>query len=162
MNTAVFAGSFDPITKGHEDIINRAAPLFDILIVAIGINSEKRSLFSMEDRLSFLEQTFQCQSNIRIASYNGLLADFCAEQNARNIIRGFRSVVDLEYEKQLAHMNADLNPNIDTLFFLTAPEYAHISSSAVRDIIRYHKDISPFVPNAAKEIIKSKITTLSF
>jgi pantetheine-phosphate adenylyltransferase len=150
MKTALYPGSFDPITKGHQSIALRAAQLFDHLTVAIGENSDKHCRYTQEERLSFLRKTFEDVSNISIVSYQGLTVDYCKENNIHYIVRGLRSDMDWGMESSISHANKLLSPSIETVFLLTAPEFIGISSSAVREILSYKGDISAFVP---KEII---------
>lgn len=145
---AVFPGSFDPITKGHEDIVNRALPLFDEIIVAVGVNATKKYTFSLEQRVQWIKETFAKSPKIRVETYEGLTVNFCAEQRATYIIRGLRNSADFQFEKGIAQMNRELADNIDTLFLVTTPELAAISSSIVRDIYKNGGDVRKFVPNA--------------
>lgn len=147
---AVFPGSFDPITKGHESIVNRAANLFDTVIIAIGENSSKKCLFSIELRKKWILQTFENLNNIQVATFSGLTVDFCKENNANFIIRGLRNTLDFEYEKTIALMNKKLNPNVETILLYTDPEYSMISSSTVRDILKHHGDAQQFLPDHIK------------
>ncbi len=145
---AVFPGSFDPITKGHEDLIRRTLPLFDKIIVAIGVNAEKKYVFSLEKRMNWIRKTFQTEKNLEVKTYEGLTVNFCIEEGAKFIIRGLRDSRDFEYEKSIAQMNRELVPEIDTLFLVSKPEYSAYSSSIVRDIIRNNGDVSHFIPTA--------------
>lgn len=145
-NIAVFPGSFDPITRGHESIIRRALPLFDKVIVAIGENGEKKSFFQLERRLAWLHFIFSQEPRITIVSYTGMTIDFCRRENARFILRGLRTSADFEFERSIGQMNKLMYPEIDTVFLLCAPEYASVSSSIVRDIIRNGGDVRQFVP----------------
>lgn len=143
---AVFPGSFDPITKGHEDIIRRAAPLFDKIIVAIGQNQDKKVHFSLERRLEFLRFVFNSLQNVEIAQYAGLTVDYCRKIGAQYILRGLRTSADFEFERSIAQVNKKLYPDIETVFFLTLPEYTALNSSVVRDILRHGGDPSMFIP----------------
>lgn len=147
---AVFPGSFDPITLGHVDIIERSLPLFDEIIVAIGINADKKYMWSLEKRKQFLEDTFKDQSKISVATYKGLTVDFCASQNARFILRGLRNALDFSYEKSIAQTNAKY-AGIESIFMISSPGDSHISSSIVRDIARNGGDISALVPKGVKK-----------
>lgn len=144
---AVFPGSFDPITLGHVDIIQRALPLFDEIIIAIGINDAKNYMWSLEDRIAFIENAFSGNSNIRVASYTGLTADFCKVEKASCILRGLRNTTDFTYEQTIAQANEKVN-GVDSVFLLSSPEYGYISSSIVRDIARNGGNISSLVPKA--------------
>ena len=143
---AVFPGSFDPITLGHEDLIKRAAPLFDKVIVAIGLNSSKKNLFSLEQRRLWLEEVFEKEENVLIDSYEGLTVNFCNEMSSSFIIRGLRSSSDFEYEKQISQLNRIIGSGIETVFLISKPEFSHISSSIVREILKNNGDVSQLVP----------------
>ncbi len=150
MKTALFPGSFDPITLGHFDVISRGAFLFDKIIIAIGKNSAKKYHFSLAKRMEFIRETFQNEPKIEVESYSGLTIDFCKEKNARFILRGLRNANDLEFEKAIAQANRKMAPEIETVYLTTSPEHSFISSSIVRDIIRHGGDFSQFVPKAVK------------
>ena len=150
MNRAVFPGSFDPLTLGHTDIINRAIPLFDEIIIAIGTNAEKKYMFSLEKRRKFIESTFKNSSKIKIDTYQGLTIDYCKNVNSNYILRGLRNPADFEFEKAIAQTNRKLS-NIETVFLLTSADSSYISSSIVRDIIRNNGDVSLLVPPAVLE-----------
>ena len=152
MKTALYPGSFDPITKGHQSIALRAAKMFDRIVVAIGENADKNYRYTIEERLSFLEKTFEKEENISVVSFKGLTVDFCRANNIDCIIRGLRSDMDWSMESSIANANKLLNPAVETIFLLTEPEHIGISSSAVRDILKNKGDVSAFVP---KEIIQS-------
>ena len=147
MKKAVFPGSFDPITLGHEDIITRAIPLFDEIIVAIGINADKNYMFSLEERKAFIEKSFENEPKVKVVTYKGLTIDFCREIDAQFILRGLRNPADFEFEKAIAHTNRDLAP-IETVFLLTAAKTSYISSSIVRDVLRNGGDVSSLVPSS--------------
>ncbi|WP_432714799.1 pantetheine-phosphate adenylyltransferase [Pedobacter sp.] len=149
MKTALFPGSFDPITIAHVDILKRALPLFDKIVVGIGLNSSKQSFLSAENRLEIVKATFAEFSNIEVQLYEGLTINFCKQLNAQYMIRGIRSVSDFEYERPIAQINQTMMPGIETIFILTKPEYSAISSTIVRDILRNHGDVSKFVPQQA-------------
>ncbi len=144
---AVFPGSFDPITLGHVDVINRALPLFDELVIAIGINDSKKYKFSLEQRVSFIKETFEHIPNLTVETYIGLTTQFCKEINADFILRGLRNPADFEFEKAIATTNRKLT-GIDTVFLLTSADTAFISSSIVRDILKHNGDLSKFAPQA--------------
>ncbi len=143
---AVFPGSFDPITLGHEDLIKRAAPLFDKIIVAIGLNSSKKTLFPLNQRMLWLQEVFKKEENIIIDSYEGLTVNFCNEKSSSYIIRGLRSSSDFEYEKQISQLNRIIGSGIETVFLISKPEFSHISSSIVREILKNNGDVSQLVP----------------
>ena len=146
---AVFPGSFDPITKGHESIMKRASLLFDKIVVAIGVNSSKKYMFSLEQRIRFCEATFN-ESNISIDTYEGLTIDYCTNIGARYLLRGLRTSADFEYESGIAQMNKAMKSETDTIFMLTPPELSAISSTIVRDILKNGGDVSQFVPSGIK------------
>ena len=146
MSTAVFPGSFDPVTTGHVDLIRRASPMFDRLVVGVLVNSAKQPLFSKEERVAMLREITADQDNIEVSSFEGLLVDFVKEQHADAIVRGLRTPGDFEYELPLAQANHKLSVQADTIFLASAPEYSYISSSAVRELLRYQADISGYVP----------------
>lgn len=147
---AVFPGSFDPITLGHLDIINRALPLFDKIIIAIGVNNAKKNMWSMTDRISMLEHVFSGDPKLEVDSYRGLTANFCKEVGATCILRGLRNSTDFTYEQTIGQANAKVN-GVDSIFLMCSPEYSHISSSIVRDIARNKGDFSTMVPH---EVLK--------
>ena len=144
---AVCPGSFDPITRGHESIIRRALPLFDEIIIAIGINVEKKGFFSLENRLDWIKLVFKDEPKIKVFSYEGLTVDFCRKVNAAYLLRGLRTSSDFEFERSIAHINKQLFQGIETVFLLTQPEYMSLNSSIVREIVRYNGDASQFVPD---------------
>jgi len=145
---AIFPGSFDPLTKGHESIIKRAIPLLDKIIISIGINSGKNAMFDIDQRKSWIKNTFINYPTIEVTTYTGLTVDFCKAKNAHYILRGLRSNADFTYENGIAQMNKSLMTNIETIFLLTEPEFSHISSTIVRDIIRNNGNVDQFLPNA--------------
>lgn len=146
----LFPGTFDPITKGHTDVIERALPLFDKIVVGIGINSSKQPMFSPEQRIDWIRDIFKNESKVEVTSYSGLTIDFCKEIGANFIMRGIRYISDFEYEKAIADMNRMLSPDIETIFLTCAPQYSTISSTIVRDVIRNKGDVSQFVPAEVK------------
>ena len=145
MKTAIFPGSFDPITLGHQDIIEKSLNLFDNVIIGIGQNSEKKYMFSAEKRKKFVENTFQSINNIEVKIYDGLTVNFCKKNNANYIIRGLRNVSDFEFEKTIALTNRRLS-GIETVFFLTSAKNSFISSGIVRDLISNNGDFSLLIP----------------
>lgn len=153
MNIAIFPGSFDPITNGHVDIIERALPLFDKIIIAIGVNSDKRYMFPLEQRKQFILDTFKNESKISVDTYEGLTIDYCKKMGADFILRGLRNPADFEFEKAIAHTNRKLS-KIETVFLLTSAQTSFISSSIVRDILKYEGDVSKFVPSCVSDINK--------
>ena len=149
MRKAIFPGSFDPITLGHEDIIRRGIPLFDEIVIAIGVNAEKKYMFSLEERKRFIEETFKNEPKISIVVYEGLTIDLCKRINANFILRGLRNPADFEFEKAIAHTNRRMS-KIETVFLLTAAKTSFISSSIVRDVIRNKGQYELLVPEAVK------------
>jgi len=144
--TALFPGSFDPITLGHVSVIRRAMPLFDKIIIAIGKNSDKKQMFPLKKRKAWIEEVFKDDPSIEVQTYTGLTVDFCKRVNARFILRGLRTSADFEFERSIGQINRRLYPEVDTVFILTEPEYTPISSSVVRDVYRHGGDISGMVP----------------
>lgn len=149
MKRAVFPGSFDPITLGHVDILERALPLFDEIILAIGMNADKKYMFSLEDRVKFLEGTFKTEAKIKVMTYNGLTVDFCKKQDAAFILRGLRNGIDLEFEKTIGQTNYKMS-GIETVFLISSSGKSHISSSVVRDVRKNGGDFSFMVPEVVK------------
>lgn len=149
MKRALFPGSFDPLTLGHFDIINRGLKVFDEVIVAIGINADKSYMFSLEERLKFIKEAFKDQPKVKVMTYKGLTIDFCKEIDAQFILRGLRNPGDFEFEKAIAHTNRKLS-KIETVFLLTAASTSYISSSIVRDVIRNKGDYTVLVPDSVR------------
>jgi pantetheine-phosphate adenylyltransferase len=149
MKRAIFPGSFDPITLGHYDIIKRGVTLFDEIIVAIGVNSEKKYMFSLEERKKFIEDTFADEPKVKVMTYKGLTVDFCKKIDIEFILRGLRNPADFEFEKAIAHTNRDLAP-IETVFLLTSAQTSYIASSIVRDVIRNNGDYTKLVPKSVQ------------
>lgn len=154
MRIAVFPGTFDPITIGHIDIIQRALPLFDKLIIGIGRNANKVAMFSEEMRLKWLHELFKDQPKVSSLVYEGLTVDCCKKAGANFIIRGIRYVSDFEYEKAIADMNRSLDHNIETVFLTCLPQYTSVASTLVRDVIRNNGDATPFVPEIVSRDLK--------
>ncbi|PHS06155.1 MAG: pantetheine-phosphate adenylyltransferase [Kordia sp.] len=149
MKKAIFPGSFDPITLGHQDIILRALPLFDEIIIAIGINDAKKYMFTLEERVDFIKETFKNDPKITVTTYKGLTIHYCKEVNADYMLRGLRNPADFEFEKAIAQTNRKLS-GIDTLFLLTSAETSYISSSIVRDVLRNGGDFTILVPDSVR------------
>jgi pantetheine-phosphate adenylyltransferase len=149
MRRAIFPGSFDPLTLGHYDIIHRGITLFDELIIAIGVNSDKKYMFSLEDRKQFIKDAFIDEPKIKVLTYEGLTVDFCKKVNANFILRGLRNPADFEFEKAIAHTNRKLS-EIETVFLLTSSGKSYISSSIVRDVIKNGGDVSGLVPESVR------------
>ena len=143
---AIFPGSFSPFTIGHQSIVDRALPLFDKIVISVGINSEKPQYFSIEERMQWIKDVYNNNPKIDIKQYKGLTVDFCRKESANYILRGLRDSHDFKFEKNIAQMNKDLNADIETIFIITSPKISHISSSIIRDIIKNGGDVSKFIP----------------
>ncbi|VAW10971.1 Phosphopantetheine adenylyltransferase [hydrothermal vent metagenome] len=149
MRRAIFPGSFDPLTLGHYDIIQRGITLFDELVIAIGINAEKKYMFSVDERMGFIKESFRDEPKIKVLTYEGLTVDFCKKVDANFILRGLRNPADFEFEKAIAHTNRKLT-EIETVFLLTSSGKSYISSSIVRDVIRNGGDYTGLVPDSVR------------
>jgi pantetheine-phosphate adenylyltransferase len=147
---AVFPGSFDPITLGHVSIVHRASPLFDKIIIAIGINADKKYMFSADQRKKWIEETFKGDAKIAVETYEGLTVNFCKKVGANFILRGLRTSADFEFERGIGQVNRMLEHQVETVFFLAEPQFTPITSSIVRDVARHGGNISTMVPNAVK------------
>ena len=145
MKRAVFPGSFDPVTIGHQDIVNRGIKIFDEIIIGVGENTDKKYMFSSNERFDFVSKTFEADTKVLIKTYDGLTVDFCKKNNAEFIIRGLRNPADFEFEKSIALTNREMT-GIETVFFLTSPKNSYISSSIVRDLIKNKGDYKLFIP----------------
>ena len=150
MKIAVFPGSFDPITTGHVNLIKRSLPLFDKIVVSIGVNSSKKTLFTLEQRMEWLESVFADEPKIEIANFTGLTVDFCKSIGAGYLIRGLRNSSDFDYEKTISQLNSVLGDGLETFFLISKPGFSHISSTIVREIIKAGGDASAFVPAQIK------------
>jgi pantetheine-phosphate adenylyltransferase len=157
MRRAIYPGSFDPVTNGHLDVIERARKLFDEVIVAVAHNDEKQPLFSLNERLELLRDSVGKSNNVRIASFEGLLVDFAKSENASAVIRGLRAISDFEFEFQMALMNRKLEGAVETIFLMPKEEYTYLSSRIVKEIARLGGDISAFVPAAVAEELGQKL-----
>lgn len=153
MRKVVFPGSFDPITNGHVDLIHRALPLFDEVIIAIGTNSQKKYLFELDQRIKWLNDLFSNEPRIKIGHYQGLTIEYCKKLNANYILRGIRNAADFDYERTISQINYTVSKNIETVFLIARPELSHVSSTIVRELILGNGDISAFVP----EIVKAQV-----
>lgn len=153
MKIALFPGSFDPMTIAHVDILKRALPLFDKIIVGIGLNSSKQNFLSAEKREEMVRTIFADNENVDVQLYEGLTVDFCRKINAKYMVRGIRSASDFEYERAIAQINQTMMPEVETILILSKPEYSAISSTIVRDILRNNGNISPFVPKEVMEFL---------
>ena len=145
---AIFPGSFDPFTVGHESIVKRALPLFDKIVIMIGYNTNKQSFFPIEKRKNWIRQVFKDEPKVEVESHEGLTVDFCKKVNARYILRGLRTSADFEYERAIAQINKKMLPQIESVFLLTMPEHTPVNSTIVRDIILHGGDASMFLPEA--------------
>lgn len=148
---ALFPGSFDPITVGHEHLVLRGLTLFDEIVIGIGENVKKQRLFTLEQRMSFIQATFKDYPQVSVVAYEGLTIDFCKNQNITFILRGIRNSGDLEFESIIDRTNKKLYSNIESYYLLSAPEFTYINSSMVRELINYNADISTFIPSAIHE-----------
>ncbi len=153
---AVYAGSFDPVTLGHVDLIERAGNLFDQVIIAVGRHPTKKAFFSFQERIDLLTEATKGFSNVRVDSFDGLLIQYCESIGARLIVRGLRAVTDFEYELQIAHANADMVPKVDTIFLPTRTKYGFVSASLVREIASHGGDVSHYAPAPVCEALKAK------
>jgi pantetheine-phosphate adenylyltransferase len=144
---AVFPGSFDPFTKGHENVITRSFPLFDRIIVAIGRNTQKQTFFTIDQRLKMISRLYEKEPKVSVDIYDGLTVDFCRQVGANYLLRGLRTAADFEYERAIAQVNRKMNPDVETVFLLTVPEFTPINSSIIREILRFGGDVSQFLPD---------------
>lgn len=144
---AVFPGSFDPFTKGHENVISRALPLFDKISIAIGHNSEKKSFFTLDQRLKMIGKLYQGEPKIVLDYFEGLTVDYCKKIGAQYLLRGLRTAADFEYERAIAQINRMMNPEVETVFILAVPEFTPVNSTIIREILKYGGDASQFLPD---------------
>ncbi|MDX2430873.1 MAG: pantetheine-phosphate adenylyltransferase [Bacteroides sp.] len=144
--TAVFPGSFDPFTVGHEDIVLRSLALFDRIIVAVGVHSMKQSLMTIEARVKMINKIFEDYEQVSVDSFEGLTVDYCKKMKASHMLRGIRTAADFEYERAIAQINKKMLPTVESVFLLTSPEHTPINSTIIREIIRNHGDVSQFIP----------------
>jgi pantetheine-phosphate adenylyltransferase len=156
--SALYAGSFDPITNGHIDVIERATGLFDKVLVAIAVNSKKQNLFSTEERLDMCRQSLAHLQSVEIVYTQGLIAEYAVEQGVSALIRGLRSVTDFDYEMQIALMNRKMQPDLQTVFLMPHEKYTYLNSSIIRELSRYKKDVSDFVPPPVQMALKKKFS----
>lgn len=157
---AVFPGSFDPFTIGHQSVVNRALPLFDKIIIAIGYNTGKKTYMTLENRLRLIQDVFEGNNKIEVQHYEGLTVDFCTQMDARYLLRGLRTAADFEYERAIGQINKAMKPEIESVFLLTAPEYTPVNSTIVRDILMHGGDARKFLPagiDISKYIVDDKV-----
>ena len=152
---ALYSGTFDPMTLGHEDVIGRAAQMFDLLVVAVSVAHSKKTLFTLNERIQLAQNALQRQANVKVMQFDGLIVDFCASQGAQTIVRGIRNATDLDYEAQMAAMNRKLNSAIDTVFLLPSPQVQCISSTLVREISKLGGDVSQLVSPAVAQALEA-------
>ncbi|WP_394825207.1 pantetheine-phosphate adenylyltransferase [Pendulispora albinea] len=155
---AVYAGSFDPVTFGHLDLIERASALFSDVIVGLGVHPTRHPLFSLEERMDLVRSVSSHLSNVRVESFDGLLIDYCQQVGARVVVRGLRAVTDFEYELQIAHANADLCPSVDTVFLPSRTEHGFVSASLIREIASHGGNVSRYAPSVVVEALRAKFT----
>ncbi|SCJ48907.1 Phosphopantetheine adenylyltransferase [uncultured Clostridium sp.] len=160
MRVAIYPGSFDPITNGHLDIITRGSNIFDRLIVGVLVNIDKKGLFTIEERVELIKKVTKHLPNVEVICFNGLLVDLAKEYNAKVILKGLRAVSDFEYEFQMALMNSQLDPNIETLFMMTSSEYSYLSSSSVKQVAKFGGKINGLVPDEIIAEVYNKIRNL--
>ena len=154
---ALFPASFDPITNGHLDIVMRALNVFDEVVLAVATNVAKDGTFSLEERLAMLRAAVDGVTGVEVTEFNGLTVDFARELGARVIIRGFRAMSDFEYEFEMALMNRHLNPDVETIFMMTSPENLYVSSSRLKELVRFGRDVSEFVPPAVAKLLSERL-----
>lgn len=154
---ALFPASFDPVTNGHLDIVGRTLEVFDELVLAVATNVAKSETFSLEERVEMLRAAVDGNSSIRVTAFQGLTVDFAREIGAGVIIRGFRAMSDFEYEFEMALMNRHLNPQVETIFMMTSPENLYVSSSRLKELVRFGRDVSEFVPPAVAEMLRRRL-----
>ena len=147
---AVFPGTFDPITKGHVDIVDRGSLIFDKIIIAVGVNTKKTTLYTLEKRIAWIKETFAHNSKVEVDFYEGLTVDYCKKVGANFLLRGLRNGSDFDYESHIAQLNKALNVDVETVFILSSPELSYISSTLVRDLIIHNGNYSPFLPEAVQ------------
>lgn len=156
MRRAIYPGSFDPITKGHIDVINRAAKLFDEVVVAVAFNDQKQTLFRAEERVAMIQEVVKGDAKIRVARFDGLLVNFAREHQATAVVRGLRAISDFEFEFQMALMNRKLEPTVETVFLTPREEYTYLSSRIVKEIARLGGDVEAFVPESVGKALKMR------
>jgi len=157
MVSALYPGSFDPVTRGHIDLVERALQLFDSVTVAVAENISKRPVFDLAERLELLQQVLPDSPGIKVTSFSGLVVDYCREQSISVVVRGLRTVSDFEYEYQMALTNRHMSPQVETVFVMPSPEYSFISSTLIKDIVRHGGDVSDFVPEEVERQLRDRL-----
>lgn len=157
MVKAIYPGSFDPVTRGHLDLVQRALPLFDQLTVAVAINRQKTATFTPEERVAMLRDVLPADPKLSVIAFHGLVVDFCRERGIRAILRGVRTVSDFEYEYQLALTNRHLSPDIETVFVMPSVEYSFVSSSLIKDIVKNGGDVGHFLPQEVEQRLRDRL-----
>lgn len=157
MVSALYPGSFDPVTRGHVDLVERALPLFDRLTVAVGVNANKQPTFSAEERVAMLREVLPRDPRVTVTTFTGLVVDFCREQGIGAILRGVRTVSDFEYEYQMALTNRHLAPGIESVFVMPSVQYSYVSSSLIREIVRNGGDVSSFLPPTVERALRERL-----
>ena len=157
MSKAIYAGSFDPITNGHIDIIKRATKLFDILYVSVSNNYDKNYLFTIEERIEVIQEIFKNNNNIIVEGFDNLLVEYAKENNVNTLIRGLRAVSDFDFEIQMSHTNTVLDPDIETVFYMSDAKYSYLNSSLIKQLVSLDGDVSQFVPKVVETRLKEKI-----
>jgi pantetheine-phosphate adenylyltransferase len=154
--TAVYPGSFDPITLGHVDLVRRGLILFDEIVVAVAINSAKHTLFTLDERVELIRRTFADEPRVRVTGFEGLLVDYLQENGIGTLLRGLRAISDFDYEFQISQMNRALRPDVDTVFLMTGSQYFYLSSSVIKEVARFGGDVSAWVPEPVREALAGK------
>ncbi len=154
MKICVFPGSFDPITIGHEDLVRRALPFFDKIIVAIGVNAQKQTLFPLEKRLEWIEKVFLDEPKVQVDHFQNLTAHYCNKVSAQFLLRGLRNASDFDYEKTISQINHTIGNGVETIFLISQPVLSHVSSTIVREVIKGGGDVSPFLPKSIANLVK--------
>ncbi|MCO4820382.1 MAG: pantetheine-phosphate adenylyltransferase [Bacteroidetes bacterium] len=154
MRIALFPGTFDPFTNGHLDIVEKGLGLFDQVVVAVGENASKKTMFDLETRMKWISKCFENEPRVKVTQYSGLTIQFCNEVNATFILRGLRTIGDFEYEKQIAMVNADLDPSVQSVFVLSEQKYTAVSSTVIRDLILHGGNYAPYLPKAVTIDVK--------
>jgi len=158
--TAVYPGSFDPITLGHVDLVRRGLSLFDEIVVAVAINSTKHTLFALDERVELIRRTFADEPRVRVTGFEGLLVDYLKENGIATLLRGLRAISDFDYEFQISQMNRALRPEVDTVFLMTGSQYFYLSSSVIKEVARFGGDVSAWVPEPVRTALAEKFQSV--